>query len=314
MKRILVLLFILFETGVLLAAQEAGTAGQDAAANKKPAHWWEYLHGIDVGMEAGVHEFPLAVWYPGRYTEGYSIRSLYLMPNISYGRSIQDFHFDVNMELTIDAKGPDPSPGAVSMGGESTDRKTWVTIYLEEKMDYPISHLFPTENFPGTLSVFLNNENYIYATPDFPGGKTGEGFLELGPAAYNNDFNFGWFMAKMGLPLYYLDRYRDEFGMGLNLTVGYKDPLSLGLGAEITTRIGFVPSPDYLETEFHVTYDWKDFSAELEIIAEGAFKSAALTPEIRYRLKSFIFSLGVEISGVGKYAAFSPRLGMNWKY
>jgi hypothetical protein len=181
-------------------------------------------------------------------------------------------------------------------------------------MDYPISHLFNAPGFPGTLSVFMNLENYIYATPDFPGAKKGMGTLEIGPAAYDNTFNFGWFQAKLGLPLYYLDRYSDEFGLGMNVTLGYGAPAGIGLKAQVDTRIGFLPDPQYLETEFTVTYDWQDFSVELDIIVEGAFESAVIKPEARYRLGSFTFKLGLELSGLGKTEAFAPYLGLNWNY
>jgi hypothetical protein len=86
------------------------------------------------------------------------------------------------------------------------------------------------------------------------------------------------------------------------------------LGAQVDTRIGFLPDPRYLETEFIVSYDWKDFSVELDIIAEGAFESAVIKPEAQYRLGSFTFKLGLELSGLGKAEAFAPYLGLNWNY
>jgi hypothetical protein len=309
LKRFAVLLIILAGAGMFLAAQEG-----EAPASQRPEHWWEYLHGLSLGVDAGTHEFPLEQWYPGRYVEGYSIRSFYVMPNISYGRTIRDFHFDAKMEVTVDNKAPDPAPGSWALSAETAGRKSWVTIFLEEKMDYPISPLFGVSGFPGTLSVFMNLENYVYVMPDFPGGKKGTGTLEIGPAAYDNTFSFGWVQAKLGLPLYYLDRYSDEFGMGMNLNLAYRDPIGLGLKGEVDMRIGFLPDPGYLETEFIVTYDWKDFSVELDIIAEGPFESAIVKPEARYRLGSFIFKLGLELSGLGKAEAFAPYLGFNWNY
>ncbi|MDR1618876.1 MAG: hypothetical protein LBS06_07515 [Treponema sp.] len=308
MKRFTVLLIILAGAGMSLAAQEGDPAP------RKPEHWWEYLHGLSLGVNAGTHEFPLEQWYPGRYIEGYSIRSLYFMPNISYGRTIKNFHFDAKMEVTVDNKAPNPAPGSWALSAETADRKPWVTIYLEEKMDYPISPLFGAPGFPGTLSVFMNLENYIYVMPDFPGGRKGTGTLEIGPAAYDNTFSFGWFRAELGLPFYYLDRYSDDFGMGMNLNLGYRDPIGLGLKGEVDLRIGLLPDPRYLETEFIVTYEWKDFSVELDIVAEGAFESAIIKPEARYRLGSFIFKLGLELSGLGKMEAFAPYLGLNWNY
>jgi hypothetical protein len=308
LKRIAVLLIVLTGAGMFLSAQE------DIPASQKPEHWWEYLHGLSLGVNAGTHEFPLEEWYPDRYIEGYSIRSFYFMPNVSYGRTIRDFHFDAKMEVTVDTGAPDPTPGASALSAETADRKPWVTIYLEEKMTYPVSPLFNAPGFPGTLSVFMNLENYVYATPDFPGGKKGTGTLEIGPAAYDNTFSFGWIQAKLGLPLYYLDRYSDKFGMGMNLTLGYRDPAGLGLKGEVDMRIGFLPDARYLETEFIVIYGWKDFSVELDIIAEGSFESAIVKPEAQYRLGSVTFKLGLEISGLGRMEVFAPYLGFNWNY
>jgi hypothetical protein len=302
LKRLISLLLILGGMGMSLGAQE------------KPKHWWEYFHGISLGMEAGAHEYPLELWYPDQYIEGYSIRSLYLKPSVSYGRFIQDYHFDLTMELTIDKDAPNPNPGASAFSAETSDRELWLTVYLEEKMDYPISRLFTAVNFPGTLAVFLNNENYIYAMPDFPGGKIVEGNMEFGPAAYDNHFKFGWFQAKLGLPLFYVNRFDNDLGFGMNVTLAYKDPIGLGLGVEFAFRSLFVPEPAYSETEFILTYKWKDFLAELDITAEGSFKSASITPKVSYYLKSFTFTLGAEITGIGNISAFSPCLGINWSY
>jgi hypothetical protein len=169
-------------------------------------------------------------------------------------------------------------------------------------------------NFPGVLSIFLNNENYIYAIPDFPGGKMVEGVMEFGPASYSNTFKFGWFLARLGLPLFYVNRYDDDVGFGMNVTLGYKDPIGLGLGIEFAARSVFIPSPRYSETEFIITYAWQDFLAELDIIAEGAFESAIINPKVHYRINSFTFTIGAEITGAGKVSAFSPCLGFNWSY
>jgi hypothetical protein len=242
------------------------------------------------------------------------------MPSMSYKKTVEDFNIYANLELTIDRGAPDPKPGVTAANAESADREDWYTIFLEEKLDYPISHLFREVNFPGTLSVFLNQENYIYPYPNFPvsdqrpiEGKIAAGSLEIGPS-YENEFKFGRLLGKLGFPLSYLNRFSDDIGFGMNFTAAYLDIAHLGIGFEFSTRTAFVPEARYSETEFLVTYTWMDFLAELDIIAEGAFESAIIKPEVQYGLKSLIFKVGVEISDIGKFAAFSPYMGFLWNY
>jgi hypothetical protein len=102
-----------------------------------------------------------------------------------------------------------------------------------------------------------------------------------------------------------------EFGN--SFTVGF-DVSRLGLGFELASRLDYLPSVRYQETEFTVTYNWMDFSAELELIAEGAFESVSLNPELRYRFNTLAFKIGAEITNLGKAAAYSPYLGLVWNY
>jgi hypothetical protein len=165
--------------------------------------------------------------------------------------------------------------------------------------------------------MFLDQENYIYIHPDFPGTRMVEGSVEFGPAAYEGSFNFGYLRTALGLPLTYLYRSGNDVGFGMNITAGYKytwAAIGVGLGLDIISRTLFVPSPRYGETEFILYYDWKDFSLVLDITAYGAFESALINPELRYRLGSFIYKLGADISGLGTYPAFSPYLGFEWSY
>jgi hypothetical protein len=320
-------LLILIGLGVFLAAQEtnAETVGTDPGSELM-AHWYDVFHGISIGMEAGTHEFPLEVWYPGQEeSDGYSVRSFYLMPNLFYERVIEDFHFSVEFDVIMDLGAPSPEEGAIALNSKDASRKDWYTIYHEEKMDYPISHLFGEVNFPGTLSVFLNHENYIYAYPEFPAvkgirdekGKVADGLIEIGPAAYDASFsNFGRLVAKLGLPITYLDRFSDDFGFGLNFTIGYYDIWGVNIGTELITRIAFLPDLEYVETEFDIFYSWHNFTAEVDIIASGAFETALIKPELKYNLSAFTFTLGVEIGEIGKIkeTTFSPYIGINWSY
>jgi hypothetical protein len=296
---------------------------QVEAPKEKPRRWYEYLHGLSFGVEAGAHEYPLDIWYPGAYISGYSVRSLYITPALAYEKTISDFHFRVHTEVNIDLGAPDPKAGASAMSAKTADRQDWYTVYVEENFDYPVSRLFKNVNFPGTLSVFLNHENYIYAYPEFPEvpgvrphkGNIADGIVEFGPAAYDNNFPFGRFYAKLGLPLSYLVRYSDELGFGMNITMGWHDTFGIGLGVELGNKVAFIPGVLYSEMEFIFNYEWKSFTAELKVNAYNNFDHASVTPELRYRLDlRYCIRIGAEISGLGKSAAFSPYLGFTWSY
>jgi hypothetical protein len=331
MKRIITLLLLAFPLGFLFAQAaeleeeegltlEAGAAESSGEAAKKPLHWWEWFHGISVGVESGAHEYPLAVWYPSQKDiEGYSIRSFYITPTIAYQRLFGDVDVAAKIDTIIDLGAPDPAPGVLALNAKDADRKDWYTIYMEEKVDWAVSNLFGEEvDFPGTLSVFFVNENNFYAYPKFPAipgrpeGKVADGRMELGPGRFHMNTKGGWFLGQISVPLYYLYRFNNDIGSGLNMRFGYKAPFNLGL--ELVSRSLFIPRVEQVETEFVVSYEWLDFSAELDIIAYGAFKTAMINPEVQYHLESFTFTFGVKISDIGRKAAYSPYLGLAWKY
>lgn len=271
-------------------------------------------------MEAGSHEYPLAVWYPGSYSEGYSVRSLYLMPSISYSRAIDKFSFFTGFDLTMDLGAPDPGPGVAAWNSKTADRKDWYTVHLEQRFDYVILDASAGARFPGTIAAFLKNENYIYAYPEFPevpgkrpvAGKVADGTLEAGLLSYKLDFDKGSLKSELSLPLYYLYRYSDDIGFGMNFSIAYTAPFKLGL--EIISRTLFIPSVEQAETEFVVSYDWLNFTAKIDITAAGDFTTAGINPELQYHLNSFTFTLGFEVSDLVNYPAFSPYMGLNWKY
>jgi hypothetical protein len=319
-KKYIILTLALF----LLACVFAGTGAfaqewewANPPASEKPGHWWEYLRGFSLDIEAGAHEYPLAQWYPGGYVEGYSIRSFYLVPGINYARVVKDVRLELDVDAALDFGAPDPAPGALAFSARSADRQDWYTIHVEEKIDWALSNLFGNSDFPGTLSLFLDQENYIYAHPDFPGGRKAEGSVEFGIGAYENNFKFGYFRTALGLPLTYLYRFSDDVGFGLNVTAGYRytfTSVGVSLGLDVVSRTIFIPSAGQGETEFILYYGWKDFSLVLDIIAEGAFESARINPELRYRIGSVTYKLGADIPGLGAHPAFSPYLGFEWNY
>jgi hypothetical protein len=337
LKKIILLALVMFGAGNFLFAQEAGKEKENAAASSDPAdpvvppeaeslqkkRWFEYFEGLSLGFDTGTHEYPLAEWYPGQYIEGYSIRSFYIMPYIAYNKVFPDFTMTYKLEATMDFGAADPAPGTTAFNAETADRKDWYTLYFEENFIYALSHSFTKVNFPGTLSLFLNFENYVYLAPEFPAipgirdqkGRIADGLLEFGPA-YDNDFKWGGFHAKLGIPFTYADRFRKDLGLGMNMTLGYNDPKGLGLAGSIRSEVAFLPNVQYAETEFIFSYAWKDFTVELDITADGAFESALIKPELQYHFDWFTFTMGMEVSRVGvrESAAFSPYFGFDWSY
>jgi hypothetical protein len=304
-KRLLFLVVTLAAIGELLPAQET------AAPPRK--RWFEYLHGLSISAETGSHEYPLENWYPGGYIEGYSVRSFYLKPELSYSRAIKEFSFTLLTDLVMDMGAPDPGPGAQALNAKNADRRDWYTVHIEEDFHYMVNHLLGGVKFPGDVEVFLTHENYIYAAPEFPGGKIADGNIEFGLFGFTMDTRAGSFTGKLGLPLYYLYRFDDGIGFGMNVTFGYKVFFDLGL--DITSRSLFVPQAKQAETEFLLHYDWPNFSARVKCIAMGSFTSATIHPELEYHYKKlWTFTLGVEITDVGRLAAFSPSIRLRWKY
>jgi hypothetical protein len=331
LKRILLTLLVLAAGAGRLAALETAwnkAAGGEAAGKTagwghsswRPDGWREWLRGLSLGIEAGSREFPLKLWYPAGNSDGYSIRSLYLMPNAAYRQRINDFTVFAELEVTTDIGAPDPGPEASALDAKSADRKNWYTIYMEEEVDYRFSSFFAERiNFPGSISAFVNMRNHIYAFPDFPAvsgirpveGKKADGRLEPG-FDYFQDFNFGRIHGRLGLPVSWLNRYNDDLGFGMTVTAGYRDGFGIGLSGEITSTTAFLPDVTQSETGFTVMYTWGDFSAELEITALGPFESAVINPEVQYRYRRIVFKIGLEISEPGRATAFSPYMGLNW--
>jgi hypothetical protein len=314
-KHILLILFMFILAGAGVFAQEWEWA--DKPAYRPAEHWWEYFRGFSLELEAGAHEYPLAHWYPDGYIDGYSIRSFYLLPGISYAKVVKDVRLELDVVGVLDFGAPDPAPGAMALSALSADRKDWYTIHIEGKIDWALSHLFNKPDFPGTFSLFLDQENFIYLQPDLPGGRIVDGSVEFGIGAYENNFKFGYFRSALGLPFTYLYRFNNDMGFGLNVTVGYKYTFAgvgMALGLDVISRTLFIPQVRQEETEFILYYDWKDFSLVLDVIAEGAFETASIKPELRYREGSVTYKIGATVSGLGYYTAFAPYLGMELKY
>ncbi|MDR2768860.1 MAG: hypothetical protein LBB82_11110 [Treponema sp.] len=323
MKRITLLLFLLSCTllaPVFTAAETPGEETAEARPAVKKNAFLEGIKGLSLGIDAGTHEYPLEVWYTNRYLDGYSIRSFFLKPYILYNRTIDDFEIYAEADFAIDMAAADPSPAALALNGKDADRRTWFSIYLEEGLTYRL----PIERIPGTLFTYINHRDNIYAAPQFP-EETGAliedrrletylGRFEWG-AGYRQDFEkAGSFNWELGLPLSYLDRARGGIGFGVDVRMGYKDGYNLGLGGGIAIKLAFVPKARYAATEFYITYDWFNFQAELVITAFGGFERMAIRPLVVYRFKNINLKLGVDLTGLGAYPAFSPYLGFQWNF
>ncbi|MDR1287323.1 MAG: hypothetical protein LBK08_06915 [Treponema sp.] len=319
MKRIICTMLALLCLGAAVFAQ-AETAGAGEAGQKKKPAFLQAIQGLSLGVDFGAHEYPLAVWYPGRYRDGYSIRSLFLKPYMTYERTIGDFDINAELDFSVDLKAADPSPFARAENAKDADRRTWLSIYMEEGVAYRL----PLAAVPGTLWTYVNHRDNLYIAPDFPGesgalivdSRLGEytGRFQWG-AGYRQDFGKpGVFGLQLALPVSYLGRADSGMGLGMEMRVGYNDGFGLGLGGEAAFRIDFVPGVRYAVTEFAVKYGWNNFAAELDIMVYGTFTHAAIMPVIKYRFKSCAFKLGVELANVGREASLSPYMGFSWNF
>jgi hypothetical protein len=319
MKRITAAVFLLCFSLYFLVSQETPEnevpAGRETAESA-PKKWYEHFEGITVSLEAGSHEYPLSEWYPGQSTEGYSVRSFYVKPGAAYKRAIKDFNIQAELDLTVDMGAPDPKIGAAAVNAKTADRQNWFTFHLEEEVDYPVSALFEGKfNFPGSLSVYMNNCNYFYVLPAFPGANSmADGVLEPGVLYSYDKFRIGKLYGKMGVPVRYVNRMTDGIGLGHTFTAGYKDGYGLNLGVELMAEWSYLPSVSYDKTGLTVMYGWNDLSAELEVVSYGAFTSVSINPEFVYHFSAFNFNLGIEVTNIGKAVSFSPHLGLSWSY
>jgi hypothetical protein len=300
------------------AASEADPAEEEGEA-KEPFHFKDLLPGLILGVEIGTHEHPLTVWYPGQSEEGYSIRSFYFMPNAVYKRSVQQFDFAFELDVTGDLDAPDPDPGAIALNAKDADRTHWFSGYFEQEVAYR----FPLD-IPGTVSMFLHNQNNFYITPDFPAipgvrdmaGKKADGIFKPG-LAFHQEFPIGVIYTKLTLPLTYLNRYNNDIGFGMDFMAGYKKNLhGMILGFALTPKLAFLPKLKYAETEFAASYTWHDFSLKFTVIVYEAFKSLTITPELKYVCFDgrWTYTLGFEFAGIREARTFSPYMGFAYNF
>jgi hypothetical protein len=291
---------------------------EEESKAKEPFRFKDLLPGLSLGVETGAHEYPLDVWYPGQGGEGYSIRSFYIMPNAVYNRSVQQFDLAFELDVSGDINAPDPAPGSLAPNSKDADRKNWLSVYFEQEFAYR----FPLD-IPGTVSMFLNNKNKFYITPDFPAsgnrvmaGRKADGVLKQG-FAFNQEFPAGGIYTRLALPLTYLSRYSNDIGFGMELLLGYtKDLRGMTLGFDVTPKFAFLPGLKYAETEFTVNYSWRDFSARLNIIAYEAFASFAVNPELSYVCFDgrWTYTLGFTVVDIREKPAFYPYLGFAYNF
>jgi hypothetical protein len=292
---------------------------EEAEQAKKPFRFKELLPGLSLGVELGTHEYPLEIWYPGQSEDGYSIRSLYIMPNAVYKRSVQQFDLAFDLDIAGDLNAPDPSPGAQAPNAKDADRKDWLSVYFEQEFAYR----FPLD-IPGTVSMFLNNQNNFYILPDFPAsqyvrpeaGKKFDGVLKPG-FAFNQEFPAGILYTKLGLPVAYANRYSNDIGFGLDFTLGYrKNFRAMSFSFDVTPKFAFLPELKYAETEFVLGYTWHDFSFELDLIAYEAFTSLTIKPELTYVCFDgrWTYTLGFEFEGIRETRTFSPYIGVAYNF
>jgi hypothetical protein len=320
LKRLINAILILYVTSALFA-QNAQNSGEVAPGG---ATMREMLKGFSIGLELGTHEYPLAVWYPAQSEDGYSIRSVYAKPQLFWEHSIAnlDIYFEAN--LTADLWAADPSLGAQALNAKDADRKHWFFLYFEEEFTYRLPLAMQ-----GTLGIFLNHRNNVYATPAFPArgvegedayraidGKKFDGRLTAGPK-YSNNLTAGEFYTKLGVPLDYLSRFSGDLGLGLELTLGYSagDDFALkGITFEATPKMSFMPDVKYAGTEFELTYSWNSFKAALTLDSLEAFKEITVTPKLTCSFDQFSYCFGVEFGNLMTNWTFSPSIGLFWRY
>jgi hypothetical protein len=256
--------------------------------------------GLYFGLEAGVENV-------NKVNE--EIREPYLMPMIIYDRSFFDDALDVYTELDYTF--------SYYKEREPNGRKEVYpqSLYFDLLFAYNMGL-----GGASTLSFILENEfDEIIIAPIDKKGNNITGIFT--PAVkYTQEFDFGDIYAKAGLPIVYIQEYKEaDTQVGLDFTLGWNSAFGLVLEAKALTLLVPGEGRGYLGLEALASYemDTMYFEVFAEIPKEISWWGITLTPRFEYYLGNFTFYAYCEFAGIGVDGGglrISPALGVKFSF
>jgi hypothetical protein len=299
------------------------------AAEEIPGEPWGLRAGIDVGSIEHAQT---------------NVRSLAIIPNGLFERSIDEFDLYANMELYFDLYAPDPQYDT----GRDATVSLLSSMYAEEEAAYNL-RLINYTAVPGTIRFSLNFKNNAVFSPDLWEQKENSNppaFNTLNkldgsltPAIqYAHEFFWGSLYNRYGIPLKYAsfsqeglgvpDPYignvregmQTDNGVGLETLIGYTDAYDLGLRAELSFSFVFSPDTKYAQTGLFFSYTKKAFSAAADVKAGEKFNRWTIGLEANHHIDPLTLKIAWTFDNIGKDPltgekldpVFLPRIGMAW--
>ena len=170
-----------------------------------------------------------------------------------------------------------------------------------------------------TFSFILQNEfDEILILPRTKGKNILEGILT--PAIqFEQEFKFGDFFVKAGVPITYIQYDKDaDAEIGLDFTVGLECYFGLVLEFKLLTLLSPAEDAGYQGFEAIAGYEFSPFYFEVEVVVPEDIKDegVTITPFFEYGFKSWAFYLECEVAflGAAGQVSVSPALGFKFSF
>jgi len=297
MKKFFIFSIILFFTVNFAVSAHSGCEGRSGS---------EFEEGLIVGLEFGIEEI--------NCEDG---RKPYLTGRLSYGHSFMDEALDVyaKLEHTSDLT-------------DDFDQ----SLYFSQMIGYNLG--LGTE---ATLSFILLNEfdkirfshSHDYDEDDHDGHDNEENILRgiLTPALlFNYELDFGDLYSKIGLPVTYIDYYKDaDTLIGLDFTLGFVSLIGFSFEATVYNLIAPGDYAGFLGVEAVVGYEIEPVYFQLAafIPKDVDEEGLTLTPRIEFELNAFTFYAFCKIGNIGAHEhenehdhglSITPALGIKYSF
>jgi len=232
----------------------------------------------------------------------------YLMPMVIYENAFLDDALDLYAEL-------DYTLGFGKAYNEDGDEVLPQSLYFDLSVGYNLSL-----GDASTLSIILENEfNELIISPSFKDSNNITGIFT--PAIkFNQGFDFGDIYAQIGLPITYIQDYKDaDIETGLDFTLGWGSSFGLGLEAVFYTMLAPSEIAGYYAFETTVSYEADSLYCELNVSFPKEIKDDGLTitPEVDYSFGSLTAYLFIEFAGIGVdggEVSITPALGIKYSF
>ena len=262
-----------------------------------------FVAAQDLGLTAGL-EFGIGNVNKANDDDMYP----YLMPMVIYENAFLDGALDLYAEL-------DYTFGFTKAINEDGKEVLPQSLYFDFMLGYNLSL-----GSASTLSFILENEfdEFIFS-PRYKESNNLTGIFT--PAVkFNQEFGFGDLYAKIGVPITYVQYYKDaDAVIGLDFTAGWNSAFGLGIETIFYTQIAPSDGAGYLGLEAIVSYETGPLYFELDTCVPGKISEEGLTitPEVDYTFGNFTFYAFFEFAGMGidgGKVSITPALGVKYSF